>query len=136
MPPQDDPLRGAFISGLFYLSGEVEPALKRYFYPHRYVRNESDTPWMKAKSFNDCVDKLNAVDTLIAAKGPYFLGDRFSLIDMTLAYWMIHIETPELLATYPALARCIENAKDRPSCRMHLVEQKRMIDEYNALSEK
>ena len=36
VPPVSDPLRGRFLSALFYISGELEPAIKRYFFAHRY----------------------------------------------------------------------------------------------------
>lgn len=35
-PITSDPQRGEFLSGLFFLTSEFEPTIKRYFYPHRY----------------------------------------------------------------------------------------------------
>ena len=44
-PAVGDPLRGLFLSALFYLADELEPAIKRYFFPHRYADGEADAPW-------------------------------------------------------------------------------------------
>lgn len=41
-PGIDEPERSRFLSGLFFLSDDLEPALKRYFYPQRYVLRDAD----------------------------------------------------------------------------------------------
>ena len=37
VPIGDDPDRGPFLSALFYITGMLEPALKRYWFPDRYA---------------------------------------------------------------------------------------------------
>ncbi|HSG29581.1 MAG TPA: glutathione S-transferase N-terminal domain-containing protein, partial [Candidatus Krumholzibacterium sp.] len=46
-PSPKEPERGVFLSGLFYLTDELEPILKRYFYPHRYALRPEDSPGMR-----------------------------------------------------------------------------------------
>ena len=55
-PRVDEPERGSLLSGLFYLTDDLEPVMKRYFYPHRYVLRPEDAPTMKARSLGDALD--------------------------------------------------------------------------------
>lgn len=41
VPAVDDPDRGPFLSALFYITDEIEPALKRYWYPHTFGDGDS-----------------------------------------------------------------------------------------------
>ena len=49
-PSIDEPDRGLFLSSLFYITDELEPTLKRYFYPNRYGVRESDELKIREKS--------------------------------------------------------------------------------------
>ena len=40
VPTIEDSDRGLFLSAYFYITDELEPALKRYFFPHRYADGE------------------------------------------------------------------------------------------------
>lgn len=127
------PERGPFLSGLFYLTGELEPALKRYFYPHRYVLRDEDTPAMKERALAGALERLGVIERRLAGGGPYHLGARFSLVDLTLAYWMTCIETPGLFDPYPALGRCRERVMDRPKLRPKFDELKAWINDYTQM---
>ena len=45
-PGINEAKRGVFLSGLFFICDDLEPIMKRYFYPHRYVVREGDGPTM------------------------------------------------------------------------------------------
>ena len=84
-PAVGDPERGRFLSGLFSVAGDLEPILKRYFYPHRYVMRDDDTPAMKERALGEALERLRVTEGRRHGKGPYHLGERFSLVDLTCA---------------------------------------------------
>lgn len=132
-PRADELERGLFLSGLFYLTDDVEPALKRHFYPHRYVLRDEDAPAMKERSLADALERFGVIERRLAGGGPYHLGARFSLVDLTLAYWMACIETPGLFDPYPALGRCMARVMERPKLRPKFAELKAWRDDYAQL---
>ncbi len=134
VPSPNDPDRARFLSGYFYVAGELEPALKRFFYPYRYVRDPSDIEWMRQKSLQDSIDCFSVINTLLQAETPYFLGDRYSLIDMCITYWATHIDSDELLEEFPALLQCISLVKKRPCLQQRLIALHNMHIEYKTLN--
>ena len=116
-PRVDEPDRGQFLSGLFYLSGDLEPVMKRYFYPQRYVLRTEDTPAMRARSLDIALERLGVIERRLAAGGPYHLGARFSLVDLTMSYWTAYIDALGALESYPAIRRCMTLVMDRPKLR-------------------
>ncbi len=121
-PHVGEPERGPFLSGLFYLADELEPVMKRYFYPHRYVLRAEDAPAMKERSLAAALDRLGVIERRLGASGPYHLGARFSLVDLTLAYWTATFDSAEALETHPAVKRCVELVTDRPKLRAKFAE--------------
>ena len=113
-PRPDEAERGPFLSGLFNLAGDLEPIMKQYFYPHRYVLRAEDTPAMKTKARDLALDRLGLIDRRLGEAGPYFLGKRFSLVDLTLAYWAANIDFDDALEPYRALKRCVGLIMTRP----------------------
>lgn len=116
-PRIDEPERGSFLSGLFYLTDELEPAMKRYFYPHRFVLRAEDSPAMKQHSLDIALDRLSVIDRRLHDGGPYYLGERFSLVDLTMAYWLAFIDREGVLAPYAAMRHCAKLVMDRPKLR-------------------
>ena len=116
-PTADEPERGRFLSALFYLTDELEPAMKRYFYPHRYVFRDEDTPAMKALALDTALGALGIIDGRLKGDGPYHLGGRFSLADLTLAFWAAFLDTGDTLAPCPAVERCMDLVRSRPKLR-------------------
>jgi len=132
-PRSDEPERGRFLSGIFNLTDELEPAMKRYFYPHRYVLRSEDVTVMKQRSLDLVLDELSVIDRRLRADGPYFLGQRFSLVDLIISYWCSYIETVGGLAPYPALRRCTQLVADRPKLRAKFDEMAEMRKDYAQL---
>ena len=116
-PRVDEPERGVFLSGLFYLTGDLEPVMKRYFYPQRYVLREEDAPTMKEQSLDAALERLSVIDKRLYDGGPYHLGERFSLVDITMTYWASCIETPAKLEPYHAVTHCMNLVMNRPKLR-------------------
>ena len=121
-PALDDPDRGLFLSGLFSVTGDLEPILKRSFYPHRYVMREEDTAAMEERALAEALERLRVMEGRLRDNGPYHLGERFSLVDLTLCHWIAPFENWGMLPDCPALRRCLELVGTRPKLR-HLFER-------------
>jgi glutathione S-transferase len=106
VPTVNDSDRGVFLSGLFLLTGEIEPALKRYFYPQRYVFTDQDARRMKALSLSQIIKSLNIFENRLKGNGPYYLGKRYSLIDLTLTFWLGYLEGEPGLEDLKSVHKC------------------------------
>ena len=116
-PAVDDPDRGLFLSGLFSVTGDLEPIVKRTFYPHRFVMRDEDTPAMEERAVGEALERLQVMEGRLRDKGPYHLGERFSLVDLTLCHWTASFEERGQLSGCPALRRCLELVTARPRLR-------------------
>lgn len=116
-PVSDDPDRGLFLSSLFSLTGELEPALKRYFYPHRYGVRESDDGPVRDLAMKTISHTLAVIDQRLTQRGPFHLGERYSLPDLILSYWMHSIMDRDAVSGFGAINRCVEAVQNRPVLR-------------------
>ena len=132
-PAAGDPLRGTFLSALFYLADELEPAIKRYFFPHRYAGGEADAPVIRARAFEACRHCLRVIDGRLSENGPFHLGERFSLADIVLAYWSGNFEEPHALDDVPAVRRCATLVSERPKLGPVFEKQAAWMEEFHAL---
>ena len=128
VPALRDPGRGAFLSAFFNVTGEVEPAFKRVFFPHRYSPTPEQIDDIRARAWKAVRERLAPIDARLAAGGPFFLGDRFTLADLTLAYWMPYVEHRDRLEDFPAVQRLLELARARPA----LTERFALLDQWIA----
>ena len=125
-----EPDRGQFLSGLFYLHGELEPTLKRYFYPHRFVARDADTSKIKEMAREAAYERLSVIDERLSKAGPYHLGERFSLVDLVMAFWTTQIDFNDTLRN---VKRCQDLVVTRPKIQHKFEEGKAWRDEYIAL---
>lgn len=129
-PAPDDPERGLFLCRLFYLTGMLEPALKRYWYPHRYADGAADAPAVEAKAQEEAVGCFAFLDGRLAERGPFHLGPRFSLVDLMTAYWSESFEDPATLREFDALRRCRERVYERPALKPFAHSMRRMVEAF------
>ncbi|MEM7222057.1 MAG: glutathione S-transferase family protein [Pseudomonadota bacterium] len=115
-PAPDDPLRGTFLSRIFYVVSDIEPHAKRFFYAGRFSSDPADAPRIKAAALALAMERWSVLDRMLADNGPYNLGDRFSLADLLMAMWANYgLETTEdIVAACPAVRRCTELVIARP----------------------
>ena len=114
-PPPGDAGRGRFLSALFNVTGEIEPAFKRIFFPHRYAPVPDQVEAVRAGAWQAVRARLAPIDQRLAAEGPFFLGQRFTLADLTLAYWMPYVEHRDRIEDFPAVARALALTRARPA---------------------
>ena len=117
VPAADDPHRGPFLSGLFYLSGEIEPALKRYWYPHYFGADERTADAIRGRGIEAALTGFGLVERRLAAGGPCYLGERFSLVDLTIAFWVVSLQMPGALRELPLIRGSVEIARARPKLK-------------------
>ncbi len=114
-PRAGEPERGLFYSKLFFLTNDVQPAMKRIYFPHRYSTDSADAPRIKAQAVRMAEERWKVVDAHLAAHGPYHLGTRFSLVDLYMVVWAALFEPrAALFESCPAIARCYDLAAARP----------------------
>ena len=131
-PATDAPERGLFYSKLFFLTNDVQPAMKRYYFPHRHSTDDADTPRIKARALDTATERWAVVDDHLAAHGPYHLGARFSLVDLYMAMWAAFgFEPPEtLLPQFPAVWRCYDLVAARPKIAALLKETEAIVEDF------
>ncbi|MEM7058956.1 MAG: glutathione S-transferase family protein [Pseudomonadota bacterium] len=112
-PGPADKDRARFLACLFNVTGEVEPAMKRAFYPQRYAVRPDQTDAIWNMAWRDVKDRLALIDTALQ-DGPFFLGQRYSLADLTLAYWVAYLDQKNGLADIPTVMRLYQAVKARP----------------------
>ena len=132
-PQAGEPERGPFLSGLFFITSEFEPLMKRYFFPHRIALRDEDAAEVQARALAAARDRLAVVEQRLSAGGPHYLGDRFSLIDMTLTYWITCLTEDAPTDALPALEDCARRVRARPRLRPKFEELEAWIQEYQAL---
>ncbi len=113
-PATDDPDRGLFLSSLFYITDELEPALKRYFYPNRYGIRASDEAGIREKSLEAIRHTLGVINKRLTEAGPFHLGDRYSLVDLVLSFWMNSIMDRNEVSHFEAINECVRRVQERP----------------------
>ena len=132
-PAPGEAQRGPFLSAYFYLVDELEPALKRYFYPHRFVVREEDTSTVQQMAREETMKRIAVIDQRLSENGPYHLGKRFSLADLNLSFWTAPLDANGLLEAYPAVRRCLGLVRPRPRISAKFAEQAAGNTEYAEL---
>lgn len=115
-PAADDRRRGVFLSKLFYFTNDVQPSLKRAYYPRRYAPRDADAGVVAAKSEAMALERWRVLDDWLADNGPFHLGERFSLLDLHMAMWACYgfREPGDLLDDMPACRRLFDLCRARP----------------------
>ncbi|MEM1297710.1 MAG: glutathione S-transferase family protein [Pseudomonadota bacterium] len=115
VPPPGDPVRGRFLTAFHNVLGEIEPTMKRIFFAHRYTLRPEETEAHRAQAWQMLGDRLDPIEAQLAGAGPYLLGQRFSLADLTLAYWLAYADAEGVLDNRPALATLLSRTEARPA---------------------
>jgi len=134
-PSVDDPLRGLFLSTVFFIA-DLQPEIKRFHFPHRFALRTEDVLSVRDNAKTIVLDRLGIVNTRLTNGGPYLLGPRFSLADFHLCFWVALVDRNSARAKYPAVATLYDLVRSRPGVTRHLADAEAMADEYNELVRK
>lgn len=122
-PPPGTPERAHWYQWLLYLSNTLQPAFLEYFYPERTFADAPNTQsLLKASAERRLTGMFIYIDSELAVRGPYLLGDKFSAADLFLhmlarwsrwfekpAYRYIHIkQLTDLVRARPAVQRMMK----------------------------
>lgn len=126
-PAATDPRRGVFLSTVFNIAGDIQSEMKRFYYPHRFSLRREDDAGIKDLAKALLFTHLDVMNTRLAKCGPYVLGDRFSLADFYLSYWMAFLDLDVLCKRFPSIATLYDLVKSRPSATPYIEEEERVV---------
>ena len=129
-PAPDDPLRGRFLSSVFYIASDIQPEMKRFHFPHRYSLRRQDNAAVQEAAKSLILTRLEVVEARLENGGPWLLGDRFSLADFYLSFWIAYLDRQAVRSRLPAVARLYDLTRARPGVAYYLEETERMADAY------
>ncbi|MGI9492813.1 MAG: glutathione S-transferase family protein [Geminicoccaceae bacterium] len=114
-PPPGDPVRGVFLTLFHNVIGEIEPTMKRIFYAHRYALAKDQIEAARNHARTMLLDRITPLEQRLATTGPFLLGKRFSLADLTFLYWMAYVEVWSDLDGFPKTKTALDMARARPA---------------------
>jgi glutathione S-transferase len=132
-PAVTDPLRGQFLSAVFHIASDIQPEIKRFHFPHRFSLRREDNAAVQDAARSLVLTRLEVVETRLAKGGPYLLGQRFSLADFYLVFWIAYLDRDAVRGRYPSIARLYDLIRDRPGVFPYLEETEAMADAYAAM---
>jgi glutathione S-transferase len=124
-PTVTDPRRGLFLSTVFNIAGDIQSEMKRFYYPHRFSLRREDDGGIQDLAKTLVLGHLDVMDTRLAKRGPYVLGDRFSLADFYLSFWMAFLDRGVVWNRFPSIAKLYDLVKSRPTTTGYLEEVER-----------
>ncbi len=116
VPAPGDPDRGRFLTLFFYLTNDIQPPSKRFFFAHRYALRPEDVAETRAKAREAAEERWGVLDSILAKRGPWHLGERFSIADIQVALWAAYglDEVDSIVSRFPAVRRIYEGVLARP----------------------
>jgi glutathione S-transferase len=132
-PSVSDPHRGPFLSAFFHVTGDIQPEMKRFHFPHRFSLRTEDNVAIQGLAKSLIFSRLDVVNARLAKRGPYLLGTRFSLADFYLCFWIAYLDREGACAQFPAIAELYGLVRARPSAMPYLEETEKAADAYAAL---
>lgn len=116
MPSAGAPDRGLFLQWLFYLTNTVQEELQHWWHGDHYMDSEAGRREMRQVAERRLAVMWRHLDGVLAAAGPYLLGNRYSAADIFLVMlcrWSRDTARPA--TAYPSLKRCIDLVAARPA---------------------
>ncbi len=121
-PAAGDKARGHYYHWMTHLTNTLQPAMLRYYYPHRVTSEPKGEDAVKDKAMEEIATLWGRIDQHLASGGPYLLGAQFSAADIfahTLSTWQDccpkayerfpHVKRlADLVAARPAMQRVIQ----------------------------
>jgi glutathione S-transferase len=134
--PKDDPHERAMVQ---IWSAHCTERIQKHYYAALMAQNEADTKKALEQYYTEC----RALSNAMSSSGPFFFGNRFSLVDVALApFWqrMIWVGGHYMNLTFPRdaefsrLQQWWEAVSSRPSVAATFVCMERLISSYSQYS--
>ena len=130
-PPSGDALRGDFLSGFFFCSNDIQPEMKRFYFPTRYAPDESQAPAIHAQAKAMLLERYSVVDRRLADGRRFYLGERLSLVDLSLVFWATCVHpVAELFDHCPALQDYCARVTAAITCGHHMDAHREASERY------
>ncbi|HEX2115543.1 MAG TPA: glutathione S-transferase N-terminal domain-containing protein [Alphaproteobacteria bacterium] len=124
-PALGTPQRAHWYQWLLYLSNTLQPAFLEYFYPERSFPDAPNTQQqLKASAERRLAGMFIYIDSELAVRGPYVLGETFSAADIfmhMLARWSRWFEKPAY--RYIHIKQLTDLVKARPAVQRMMKAQ-------------
>lgn len=135
-PPVTDPRRGLFLSTVFYIAGDIQSEMKRFYYPHRFSLRREDDAGIQELAKTAVLGRLDVMNTRLVKRGPYVLGNRFSLADFYLSFWVAFLDQDVVRKRFPSIAKLDDLVRSRPSVTPYLERTERVADTWADMMKK
>ncbi|MEM7404613.1 MAG: glutathione S-transferase family protein [Pseudomonadota bacterium] len=130
-PPAGDPERGAFLSGLFFCTNDIQPEIKRFYFPERFAAAPGDAARVHSMARDVLTERFAVVDARFDDGRRFYLGDRFTLLDMLLAFWATSVHPAErFYAACPRIEQFVSRVLAAHPCTGHVVAHEQSSREY------
>jgi glutathione S-transferase len=119
-PAVTDARRGIFLSTVFHIAGDIQSELKRFYYPHRFSLRREDEHGIRELARSGVLGQLDVLNARLGKSGPYVIGDRFSLADFLLSFWLAFFNRDVMCEKFPSLAKLYDLVKARPGATRYI----------------
>jgi glutathione S-transferase len=120
-PGTGDPARGLYYQWMLHLTNTLQPTYLLYYYPDRHTDDASGAPAIQSRAKALLGEMWGRIDQALGAKGPYLLGERYSLADaflFMLSTWQDPM--PDIYARFKNVKRCADLVRARPAVQRTL----------------
>lgn len=135
-PPSTDPDWSLFLSTVFHIAADIQSEMKRFHFPHRFSLRSEDNPAIQALAKSLVLSRLDVMNTRLAKRGPYVLGNRFSLADFYLCFWVAYLDRDGVCKQLPSIAKLYDLVRSRPSATPFLEETEKAAATYAEMMKK
>ena len=115
-PDPKSPERGLFDQWLMHLTNTVQEHEMHWFHPDFYIEGAAMQAALKAHAEQRIEGGFRYFDGVVAERGPYLLGERFSAADLffyMLGYWSRRMARPA--TSFPNVTRLMALVHERPA---------------------
>ncbi len=129
--------RGLFLSRLWYITNDLQPAIKIYYYPQRYTTNQAEVGNVKEQSRIIAYNRWQIVNDHYLADSDYLLGDHITIADYLLAIFAAYgmISDSDIFDNFPKVGQHYNLLCQRPACGPLLQKINREMREFTKLRE-
>jgi glutathione S-transferase len=123
-PHVTSPERALFLQWLMHLTNTVQEHEMHWFHPDFYIDGVELQAALKAHGQKRIEESFRYFDGVLAARGPYLLGQRFSAADLffyMLAFWTRRMPRPAM--SFPNVKRLVRLVHERPAVAQMLREE-------------
>jgi glutathione S-transferase len=123
-PDLKSPERGLFNQWLMHLTNTVQEHEMHWFHPDFYIDGAGQQAALKTHAQSRIEQSLRYFDGVLAERGPYLIGERFSAVDLffyMLAFWTRNMPRPAI--GLPNLRRLMRLVHERPAVRRMMREE-------------